>query len=483
MNTPVQTPSNGAPPPNAGANIEPASHATPQTQADELLAHGLLTYLHNDHPAAQNARVTRVMSAIGADSASNAPEAPAPTTPYRFRMPIRTVRGWVALAASIGLVALAGFFGFPGETSAQAVVKQSIEAMRAGVGGGDRRYEVRLTVRKDGGDERTLDPAIVDMRSPNQLLLRVRSPEGDNIVAGRDEKGDWCIRLARDGGGIEREHPQMAWPRWSKVGDESLFADSVDRLLEEMTRGYTLSRQPDAALESAPGKAFRHILATKKRLRAPGGDTVEIWIDPATNAVERMVMKWNDPPAGRAGDAQPAQARPDDAARGDGPAPGAGQDDRQPLDRPMRPRGPRPGPDGEPNDGPNGGPDGDRPDRPLPPRRPRPFPRDGGPDNGPMGRPDRGPDAGPEGEPDGDRLPPGPRDRPHRGPEGDGPMGIPGLGPVPPGAFGPRQQGPQGAGPNRAPGDRHGPPKMIVIQRVDAPAFEAGWFSPEAHNK
>lgn len=415
MNTPRHNSREGAPP---GASIEPAPEATAQSQADELLAHGLLTYLHNDHPSAQNARVTRVMSAIAAEPLPTADDAPAP---FRFRMPIRSVRGWVALAASIGLVALAGFFGFPGETSAQAVVKQSIEAMRAGVGGGDRRYEVRLTVRAEDGPERTLDPAIVDMRSPDQLLLRVRSPEGDDIVAGRDGIGDWCIRLPRDGGGIEREHPQMAWPRWSRVGEESLFADSVDRLLEEMTRGYTLSRRPDGVLEGST-KPFHHIIATKKRLRSPGGDTVEIWIDPDTNAVERMVMKWND----------------------------------QPDDRPMRPRAPRAGPEG--------GPDADG--APARRHRPRPFPPEHdapGPDDGPRGeRPDH---------------PPG-------GP--DGPVGIPGLGPVPPGAFGPRPQGPQSQGlegPGRAPGDRRGPPKMIVIQRVDAPVFPANWFSPETHNQ
>jgi hypothetical protein len=253
-----------------------------------------------------------------------------------------------------------------------------------------------------------------------------------------------------------------------------------------MTRGYVLSREPDAAIDSGT-KMFRHIIATKKRVRAPGGDIVEIWIDPDTNAVERMVMKWNEQPGDRAGDGQPAQGRPN------GPG-GAGPDDQRPLDRPMRPRGPREGVDG------GGGRDGDGP---FPPRRPRMGPPEGDPDGGPRPEgPDAGPDAGPDsgprdggpdGPPNGDRPFRGPR-RGRGGPGGpgpaggegpEGPRGIPGLGPLPPGvANGQRPQGgPQAMGPGRNPGDRHGPPKMIVIQRVDAPAFEQSWFSPETHVK
>jgi hypothetical protein len=53
------------------------------------------------------------------------------------------------------------------------------------------------------------------------------------------------------------------------------------------------------------------------------------------------------------------------------------------------------------------------------------------------------------------------------GPDGPGPRG---------------NRGPGGGGPGAGgPGDRHLPPKLLIIQRVQAPAFEPGWFSPEAH--
>src|SRR5205823_850649 len=119
-----------------------------------------------------------------------------------------------------------------------------------------------------------LPGAIIDSRSPNLLLLRANAPDGREIIAGRDATGDWAIRPDNAGGGVEREHPELAWPRWSKVGDESLFVDSVDRLLEELTKSYDLQKEGEAKLDGKADVTFRHIVGTKKRLRSPGGDHV-----------------------------------------------------------------------------------------------------------------------------------------------------------------------------------------------------------------
>ncbi len=437
----IPFPANSGETPAPDAHVEPAADGTPQAAADELLAHGLLTYLHNDKPEMQSRRVDRVMGEI---TGAGAPVS-------RFRFPIRSARAWMALAACIGLAAAMTFIGMPGETSAQGVVEQSIAAMRTVGAGGDRRFEVLFTVHGEDGNDLQVKPATVDMRAPNKLLLLATAPDGHQVRAGRDEQGDWCYRLERDGGGVEREHPQRAWPRWSKVGDESLFADSVDRLLEELTKGYNLSRESDASLAGKTG-TFRHIVATRKRPRGPGGDKVEIWIDRASNAVERIEMKWNDPPAAPAG-----------APAGEQNARGGAPDDAQPIDgqnrgpehRPLGP--PRRGPRGQGSDG------GDGPgDRPFPPPR-----RERGPDDDMDGppHPHRPPGAGPDGDPmDG---PPG------DGPQGDGPRRGPRGGPNGPG-------GPGGAG-RPGGGERRMPPKLLIIQRVDAPAFADNWFSPEAH--
>ncbi len=85
---------------------------------------------------------------------------------------------------------------------------------------------------------------------------------------------------------------------------------------------------------------------------------------------------------------------------------------------------------------------------------------------------DKGPRGGP---PDGDRR--GPRSRDHDGPGG------PGHGDRPPGPPpGDDEPSPNDHGP--PPGGRPGPgarPRLILFQRVDAPALAPDWYHPEAH--
>lgn len=446
--------------------IEPAPEGTPASVASELFSHGLLTYLNTDTPARQGERIGRLMVAIEQDRLG-APVAAS----HSFRFPIRTARGWLALAACITIAATAVFIGIPGEQSAQAVVQQSIEAMRSTTGG-DRRYEIRIQRPADDALP-SLPGAIIDTRSPNLLLLRSNAPDGHEIIAGRDATGNWCIR--RDGG-VERDHPEQAWPKWSKVGEESMLVDSVDRLLEELTRSYDLQKEGTATLEDKSGISYRHIVGTKKRVRSPGGDHVEVWIDPGSKSVERVEMRWNLPPRGQpGGDKNPDAANgPDgspDAGSADGPRSQRGPEGGPPRDRngdsnrdPMRdPNGPRPprrdgfrpggpGPNGP---GPNGpgpdalGPDGPNPDGPGPggPGPEGRRPRNGHGLDGPHPRPEPRPDGGPD------------------GPRRDGRDGDP---------FGPSPRGP-------GPGARPAPPRTLVMQRVDAPAFDAAWFTPDAH--
>ncbi len=467
-------PNNSEHQPAASPQVEPAPDAAPKIVADELFAHGLLTYLHTDTPHKQGERVGRLMAAL--DSGTGVP--PLSSTSYRF--PIRSARGWLALAACVTLAAIAVFVGFPGERSAQAEVQQTIAAMRS-TAAGDRRYEIRLQRPTDDALP-SLPGAVIDTRSPNLLLLRANAPDGHEIIAGRDATGDWCIRLDS---GVEREHPEQAWPRWAKVGEESLLVDSVDRLLEELTRSYDLQREGEAKLEGST-VSYRHIVGTKKRVRCPGGDHVEVWIDATTKSVERIEMRW-DPRPDTAG--APARGPEDQQNAGNAPNPSdsdhvGDHPDRRPEDGPLDRRPPprRPGPDG-PDDDRNGPDDQDRPEG----FRPNGPPGDGnGPDNGPAPRDRRPPHPRPDGfRPDGQR-PDGPR---NGGPGMGGPgLGGPGLGgpgtfpgdrpPRGPGAFGPAPRGPgPGVGPMR------NPPKKLVMQRVDAPAFDAAWFTPEGHAK
>lgn len=487
------------------SSIEPAPESaptgTPKSVASELFSHGLLTYLNTDTPARQGERIGKLMATVEHDAlrATGVPPASSSSS-HSFRFPIRTARGWLALAACITIATVAVFIGIPGEQSAQAVVQQSIDAMRS-TAGGDRRYEIRLQRPSDDALP-SLPGAIIDTRSPNLLLLRSNSPDGHEIIAGRDGTGDWCIRVD---GGIEREHPEQAWPKWSKVGQESLLVDSVDRLLEELTKSYDLQKEGTAALDGKPGVSFRHVVGTKKRVRSPGGDHVEVWIDPDSKAVERIEMRWDtprgaapredkSPDAMNAHPGGPRDGAPD-AARPGAPDRDINHDpNRDPMDqRPprrdgFRPGGPRPDGPGPNSPGPGGrgpdalGPDGDGPDRPDGPddrapegRRPRKGHELDGPRPRPEPRPDGPLPGGPGGRPDGARRDAGP-DGPRNGPGpggGPGPNGSPGM-PCERAGFGPPPRGP-------GPGARPNPPRKLVMQRVDAPTFDAAWFTPDAH--
>jgi hypothetical protein len=474
MSDPTHNPEHphpGTPPPRGSdAQVEPAADAAPKTVADELFAHGLLTYLNTDTPARQGERIGRLMSELDRDGVPGVGSSPARSS---FRFPIRTAGGWLALAACLTIGTIAVFIGIPGEQSAQAVVQQSIEAMRAS-NGGDRRYEIRLARRAEDALP-SLPGAIIDTRSPNLLLLRANAPDGREIITGRDATGGWAIRMD---GGIERAHPEAAWPRWAKVGDESLFVDSVDRLLEELTKSYDLQKEGTATLEGKGEVSYRHIVGTKKRHPSPGGDHVEVWIDPTTKSVERLEMRWDLP-----------QQQP--GAEGGGPGRGGDNADR-PESGGGGPGGPD-GPGGPPGlPGPNRRP-GFRPDRgpmnglPGAPVRPQHPPRrdDPGPD-GPDGRGPDGPGLDdengtpgpgldgphPRPEPRSEGGPPPRRDDGPRGPMDDQRPGPRGGRPMPPGGPGPRGPGP---------GIRPMPPRLLVMQRVDAPALEATWFSPETH--
>ncbi|MFN7020911.1 MAG: hypothetical protein ACK4WH_06240 [Phycisphaerales bacterium] len=410
MNTPERHDHPGQPSPM----IEPAAELPPAQSADELFAHGLLTYLHRDHPAVRNDRIARVLAAIDADQAERGPV-------------LRTLtawRTWGALAAAVGIIAALAVFGVPGESSGLATVQKAIAAMQTLPG--DRRFEIRT----QGWDESELSAeprGTVDTRAPGLTLLRIPTTDDRTVIVGADERGRWAIR---PDGRIERDRVEHAWPRFATIGDESVFADSVDRLLEQAARFYTLSRKPDEALDAPGGPVCQHVRGIKIRDDRPGPSVIDVWINPATRIAERLQFTWDPPPL----------------AFGPQPTPG---------DRPPPRRRPEGGPPGVPRaDGPFAPPSSEREhigpqpgDHPDQRRQPRPT-------HPPRPRGD-GPRA--EARPDG----PGPGPRPRHG-----------MGGFP--------IGPDGPGSGRPIGPPH---RVLRLDRVDPPKFADGWFNPETHRE
>lgn len=417
---------------------EPSAHGDARQIAGEMLAHGLLTYLNTDTKESQEHRVQRVMAALHSEADQSA-TAGAPSRTLRF--PSHLLRRALAMAACLGLVAAAFMLAFPAAPSAQAMVQQSIQAMRTG---GDRRYEVR--VMEWGEDQIAPDPiAVVDTRAPDLLVLRSVTPNRELITVGRDAQGLWAIDRT---GSVERENPRRLWPRWATVGEESLFADSIDRVLEELSKGFDIKRDQEG--KGALAGTTKITATRKKDLRGPGPDRFELWLNSTTKVVEKIELSWDTQPMG--GPGGPGMRRPGDGGPGERPM----------RDRPDRPEG-RDGPDGTM-------PRGDGPPPPRDGRRPPMGPDGpGGPGGAGMGGP-------------GPRGPRGPGGGPG-GPGGPGMMGDPRMGGRPP--MDPRMMDgfvPGGRPPRMDPLSRVGPPRTIIMQRVEVKqALGDEWFGAGRH--
>lgn len=459
--------------------VEIDAHASPSQQADELFAHGLLQYLHTDSAADQQRRVNGVITALRAEPVPGGVPVESPvrhSAGRRWRLPVPTLRRWTAIAAAMGLITAVTILAIPRPTSAAGTLRESIAALR---GPGDRRYEVRITTWDDAdGDSGDEPHAIVDTRPPALMLIRARRPsrfDGDEgiVIVGRDARSRWAIR--RDGS-VERDRPELAWPRFAALENQSLFAESIDQMLEQMARVYDFSKGKDE--QSTAGVMLRRVEGVRKQHIGPGPSEITVWIDDASKLVERIELRWSERDRRRFENAPP-------------PPPGVdmrlGPDDFRPRRGPgMRRPG---GPDGPPpefreRDGPPRPPmRGDRPPR----ERPRPAQPDSGPDHDdPPPSDDAGPDVPPipdgppEGGPHVDRaqgLRPPMRDRARGDGPGDGPRRPPHRPLGERGMDGPG--GPRGGGPGGL--FRPPPPRKIVIERVDAPELADDWFTPERH--
>lgn len=418
--------------PSSSPDFSRGTSPNPADAADDLFAHGLLEILHETDDARRTARVQRVMQAIAE------PAARARDLRHRRRMSRFLGAGTMIFCIAAAVLFLAS----PATTPSYASIQDSITAMR---GPGDRRYQISAAFGpKD--DAVVGEPhATLDTSFPSLMLLELRRPDGGTVIVGRDEQGEWAIM---PDGQVDRADPRRAWPGWAISDGESMFADSVDQWLEAAAQAYVLSKPDRQKLPGSEGPEFDHIIGIRKpapgpmALRLRSADRIEVWIDPTTKVVERMEMGWKPRPV---------------AGAGPGPSGGpSGPGDGTRRDRPLR--GPFPG---------------DRPD----------FDDAGPPD--PQNRQDVQPEGvpppphGPEGSPppDDDRLGP---EGPDRGPRRPHPPQGPRNGPFqgPPRALGDGPGGPPELrdGPARRP-----PLRRLVIERVQAPAFEPAWFNPDAH--
>jgi hypothetical protein len=288
-------------PGGAPLGIEPPVEGAPGAAAAELVAHGLLEYLRLDGPDARRVRIARAVEAIAAESE-------APARRLVFVRPSRRVVRWAVAAAALLAMGLAAYFiGIPGEQTALAEIQGAVKALRSP---GARRYEVRLEAAgdRDGGGRlgAVVDMCCTDSGSVGKRLVQHWPPwKMEGLFVGRDEKGEWAVRPE---GGVERERPHQYWPPWS-VDGESLTVDSLDTLLEQLPRRYTLVRDKNATLDGGAGILYERVTASRTDRAGPYPHRVELWFDHATHVAERVEFQWDlvqsgtgqGPPAGGGG--------------------------------------------------------------------------------------------------------------------------------------------------------------------------------------
>lgn len=424
---------------NTGPGDEGFVHAdggeTPARRADELFVHGLLGSL-NEGDAKERRLAALARALDGGETAAHAVGRLRRNSGRRLRR--------LAGLATVTMFAIAGvLLVMPaGQSAAYATVKATIAAAQSPE---DRRYEVRVVHAGETDFPKDAN-AILDSRAGGQFLLRFWADREHLVVVGKDQSGTWAIRRE---GGVDREHAREAWPRWSTVHGESLFADSIGDLLQVLTKDYELTTSEG---ELVDGMKLTKVVGERKADVHRQPDVIELWIDPKTNVLERMEMRWPPVPAGGRGRPGGGPEGPVGGVRGDPEREGAADAARE-----------RPRLEGRPED-----------------REGPPPPREGAGDErteGPRGPGRRGPgDGPPRGE--------GPHDGPPPEREGDRPAGDHGGDGPPRGERGPEGRTPPPWIPPwmRPPASRP-PLQRLVIQRVKAPEFAEGWFTPEKHDE
>lgn len=313
--------------------VVPNSDRDAQAQADELFVHGTLGALHERAEDASGRRMDRLADAL---RRTGVPRGRRLNTAR-----LRRLSG--ALAVVVAAFFAAWVLSSAATNQARATLMASIQAAR---NAGDRRYEVHILSSGETEMPRQAE-AIFDSSGAN-FLLRARAPNGRTAIAGKDSVGEWAIRRE---GGIERRDPRRAWPRWATAEGESIFAESIEQLLEALASGFELKTLEP---EIVDGRSYRRIEGVKRAgASRPLADRVELWIDAETMIADKMEMEWTGHPGPRG----PAGARPP-LPPGDGSGPMGGGPEGPPRGMPPPemlppgmppPRGDRPPP---PDDGP-----------------------------------------------------------------------------------------------------------------------------------
>ncbi|NOG53061.1 MAG: hypothetical protein HND57_01800 [Planctomycetes bacterium] len=259
-----------------------------QTAAEQRFMHGLLSYLHRQDDEAREARIQRVMHAVTQESDST-------QTPSVLRFTTTLYQHWksVSSLAAAAIIVFALFLFstiLPTGPSAYAVVQTSLSAASTA---GAHRYNIYAALPHEENIGETAI-ATLDIADADHHVFILTRPRGGQLVTGCNEDGTWAIR--RDGA-IERYRPGMARPRWAAIGQMTIFASSIDDLIDEFGDLYDFTFGADDAIEGQPTVSYTRVTATYRDPETSPDSPArfEFWIAPDTQMIQRLEIYWDLP--------------------------------------------------------------------------------------------------------------------------------------------------------------------------------------------
>ena len=208
------------------------------------------------------------------------------SAPHRDARPRRYWRRGALVSGLVALVAVvfvAVWSSNPPQASAATELDRLIDKA---TDAGDRSYVIRnIDARPEQPEERRppIDGATLDVRRPDKYVLVRKFPDGRPFVTGSDGEKSWSV--PPDGAGAVRVSGDPLRFRGPVPGHQHgiPFADLRSDLVQLRDAYIVTPLGSDAA-----GK--RGLLAIKKSVEYRGPNRVELWYDPATGVIHRMVF-------------------------------------------------------------------------------------------------------------------------------------------------------------------------------------------------
>lgn len=231
--------------------------------------------------AAEFAEVARLHDRLHSAFVTATPAAPRPATaPRRWWRRV----GWLTGLATLLLFGLLAVWWLtPTPLTAAAELDRLIERSASS---GDRTYVIRTldSVPESFDDRRPpIDGATLHVRSPDRYVLVRKFPDGRPFATGSDGERSWSVPPA--GAGAVRVSGDPLRFRGPLPGHQhgipfvNLRSDLV-----QLRYAYTVTPLPT----DTAGR--RGLLAEKKSAEYRGPRRVELWYDPASGVIQRMVF-------------------------------------------------------------------------------------------------------------------------------------------------------------------------------------------------